>query len=245
MDLIRRITGTPKSSSHGDGLPDYNTEQALQVLRDYDIVFLVDDSGSMYGSRWAEAGRALAGVTRTAAQYDSNGVDIYFLNSPTHGLSMTSEADVMKLFQSIEPYGPTPTGDRLDRLMGMYLTYMEGARTQNMAPPKPINFIVITDGVATDDVTSVIVNAANRLERNNALLSQLGIQFFQIGNDSAATKSLKQLDNELTEKYKIRDIVDTTPYKKKPLTEKAIIKVLLGGINRRVDKQGGGAVLQK
>lgn len=110
----------------------------------------------------------------------------------------------MKLFQSIEPYGPTPTGDRLDRLMGMYLTYMEGARTQNMAPPKPINFIVITDGVATDDVTSVIVNAANRLERNNALLSQLGIQFFQIGNDSAATKALKQLDNELTEKYKIR-----------------------------------------
>lgn len=88
--------------------------------------------------------------------------------------------------------------------MGMYLGYLEDARMQGMAPPKPVNFIVITDGVPTDDVESVIVAAANRLERNNALLSQVGIQFFQVGNDSAATKSLKQLDNALVEKHKIR-----------------------------------------
>lgn len=42
----------------------------------------------MYGDRWTEAGRALAGVARIAAQYDNNGVDIYFLNSNAQGLSM-------------------------------------------------------------------------------------------------------------------------------------------------------------
>lgn len=56
---------------------------------DYDIVFLVDDSGSMYGNRWGEAGRALAGVARIAAQYDNNGIDVYFLNSPEKASGLT------------------------------------------------------------------------------------------------------------------------------------------------------------
>lgn len=44
-------------------------------------MFLVDDSGSMAGSLWREAGKALADVARVAAQYDDDGIDIHFLNS--------------------------------------------------------------------------------------------------------------------------------------------------------------------
>lgn len=110
----------------------------------------------------------------------------------------------MKLFETIQPYGPTPTGDRLDRLLRTYIGYLEEAPRNQLPPPKPINFIVITDGEPTDDVESVIVAAAHRLEKNNALLSQLGIQFFQVGNDSKATRSLKELDNALSKKHHIR-----------------------------------------
>jgi hypothetical protein len=39
-------------------------------------------------------------------------------------------------------------------------------------------------------------------------------------------------------------MVDTTPYKRKPLTEERIIKILLGGINRRVDNEGATAVMR-
>jgi hypothetical protein len=63
---------------------------------------------------------------------------------------------------------------------------------------------VITDGVPTDDPESVIIAAARRLDAGNFLLSQLGIQFIQVGNDSKATKALKELDDGLNRNHKIR-----------------------------------------
>jgi hypothetical protein len=46
---------------------------------------------------------------------------------------------------------------------------------------KSLNIIVITDGVPSDDVESVIVRAAKRLDQCNAEPWQVGIQFFQVG----------------------------------------------------------------
>jgi hypothetical protein len=57
------------------------SESLTRSFRGYDTIFLVDDSGSMAGALWNEAGKALAGVARVASQYDDDGIDIYFLNS--------------------------------------------------------------------------------------------------------------------------------------------------------------------
>jgi len=89
----------------------------------------------------------------------------------------------------------------------------------------------------------VIVSAARRLDAGHFPLTQVGIQFVQIGNSPDATAFLNELDNGLTERYKIRDIVDTTPYLGSELNGEIIIKILLGGINRRVDRRGGQSVL--
>lgn len=56
-------------------------EEQLVMLRDFDTVFLVDDSGSMAGARWREAKSAIDGVVHQAIKYDEDGIDIYFLNS--------------------------------------------------------------------------------------------------------------------------------------------------------------------
>jgi hypothetical protein len=99
----------------------------------------------------------------------------------------------------------------------------------------------------------------DRQEHELTTSIQLGIQFVQIGNDSRATKALKELDDDLHKTGNIRvrsfffflgvqiwsdvlgvlqDIVDTTPYSKlNPGTADGLIKVLLGGINRRIDEQ--------
>ncbi|KIJ56510.1 hypothetical protein M422DRAFT_150128, partial [Sphaerobolus stellatus SS14] len=69
-------------------------------------------------------------------------------------------------------------------------------------------------------------------------LSQVGIQFVQIGISSKATKALQDLDDALFNKHKIRDMVDTTLYDKKALTTESLRKILLGSINRKVDKEG-------
>ena len=103
---------------------------------------------------------------------------------------------------------------------------------------KPVNFLVITDGAPTDDPESVIVTAARRLDAGRFPINQVGIQFIQIGDDPSATEALRELDDDLAKNYGIRDIVDTTPYTGHSLDATTLTKILLGGINRRVDRRG-------
>ena len=49
-----------------------------------------------------------------------------------------------------------------------------------------------------------IVEAAGRLDRQHVPLDRFGIQFVQIGTDEEAARALRHLDDELSERYKIR-----------------------------------------
>jgi hypothetical protein len=63
-------------------------EDQLAILGKYDIWVLMDDSYSMIageGGRWFEARDALAPLADLAGQYDADGLDLFFLNSPLHG----------------------------------------------------------------------------------------------------------------------------------------------------------------
>jgi len=209
------------------------------MLRKYDTVLIVDDSGSMAGALWNEAMEALSGIASLAGSYDTDGVDIYFLNSPTVGQNLQNATSVNRLFKSVRPQGITPTGAKLEELLLDYLLRLEQTLVEPTAPTvKPVNFIVITDGAPTDDPESVIMTAARRLDKNNFPLSQVGIQFVQIGTDPEATEALRELDDDLSAKHGIRDMVDATPYTGQNLTAEIVTKILLGGINRRVDKRG-------
>ncbi|CAD6932132.1 unnamed protein product [Tilletia controversa] len=230
-------------------------EDPLTLLKSFDCVFVVDDSssmhvneqpdGSMGPSRWDEARDALAGVVELARHYDEDGVDIVFLNSEATLEGTKDPAAVRALFDSVDPQGPTPTGERLEMLMLEYWekldTYAErkkrGALTPGESPPKKVNYIIITDGRPTDEPSDVIVNCARRLDEGRYPLAQIGIQFLQVGNDPEATRALKELDDELSSVHKVRDMCDTTTYSGMMLSTEAITKALLGGINRRLDRQ--------
>ncbi|KAI6152431.1 hypothetical protein BKA82DRAFT_4111182 [Pisolithus tinctorius] len=193
-------------------------ENALETLRKYDTVLIVDDSGSMRGALWEET-------------YDSNGLDIHFLNYTETPIRVEA------LFRQVEPEGYTPIGERLEGLLSDYLRDLEKAQRQYekgdssaLKRIKPVNFIVITDGCPTDDPASVIIAAARRLDAKHFPLTQVGIQFVQIGNSRKATAYLRELDDTLSGHYNIRDIVDTTPYMNTKLTSDMLIKILLGGI---------------
>ena len=54
-------------------------------LKKYDMVILVDDSGSMAGGRWRDTRMALMEVAEQAAEHDTDGIDVYFINDPTAG----------------------------------------------------------------------------------------------------------------------------------------------------------------
>ncbi|KAF2749552.1 hypothetical protein M011DRAFT_475631 [Sporormia fimetaria CBS 119925] len=209
-------------------------------LKSFDTIFLIDDSGSMAGRSWRETGKALETITPICTSRDADGIDIHFLNHPDSSLykNVTSAGTVVEIFQTVRPSGGTPTGQRLNQILRPYLKRYE----KNPETTKPINIIVITDGEPSDDVESPIIAAAKKLDKMEAPAWQVGIQFFQVGNEPDARRHLKQLDDDLAEvagDSELRDIVDTVPFSgnaDEELSATGIMKVVLGSVNRRLDR---------
>ncbi|KAF2085445.1 hypothetical protein K490DRAFT_67603 [Saccharata proteae CBS 121410] len=210
-------------------------------LSSFDTIFLIDDSGSMAGRSWRETRKALETITPICTAHDADGIDIFFLNhpdSPFHH-NVTLSSTVGEIFSTVRPRGGTPTGQRLNQILKPYLQKYE----REGDATKPLNVIVITDGEPSDDVESVIISAAKKLDRFDAPAWQVGIQFFQVGSEPSAKEHLRQLDDDLAElagESELRDIVDTVPFTGKDgeeLTGDGILKVCLGAVNRRLDRK--------
>jgi len=209
-------------------------------LKSFDTVFLVDDSGSMAGHSWHETAAALEMITPICTEHDADGIDIYFLNHPDSTIyhNIVSPGTVVEIFRTVRPNGATPTGQRLNKIIKPYLQRYE----KNPETTKPVNIIVITDGEPSDDVESPIIQAAKKLDKLDAPAWQVGIQFFQVGKELGAREHLKQLDDELRELAgddELRDIVDTVPFTgddETMLTGTGILKVVLGSVHKRLDR---------
>lgn len=114
---------------------------------------------------------------------------------------------------------------------------------------KPVNIITITDGQFTDDAESVIVQVARTLDRAgcDVLPWQVGIQFFQIGENECARRFLQELDDDLgrlCREEKVRDIVDTVPWRGisgHVLDAEGILKCVLGAVNKKYDRRDRSA----
>lgn len=219
-------------------------------LREFDTMFLIDDSGSMAGRSWRETAAAISAIAPICTAHDADGLDIFFLNhrNPNHNLggytNITTTDAVRNLFQNVRPLGGTPTGTRLNQILKPYLVEvaesMERQSHGQQATVKPLNIIVITDGVPSDDVESVIVNAAKKLDAYGAESWQVGIQFFQVGREPEAAENLRELDDALSSTYNIRDMVDTVPWsgdEGQELTAQGLLKVCLGSVVRRHDRR--------
>lgn len=171
----------------------------------------------MAGRNWRETASALSAITPVCTARDADGIDIYFLNHRSshnpegHYEHVTSSNAVSEIFSVVQPRGGTPTGLRLNSILKPYLSRYEAQPTTT----KPLNIIVITDGVPSDDVESVIISAAKKLDILDAPAWQVGIQFFQVGNELGAAEALQELDDGLAEVGGgMRDIVDTVPWNK-------------------------------
>jgi hypothetical protein len=256
MTPASNVTPTPSTQNTDSDDSNYTW------LGEFDTIFLVDDSGSMRGERWRQTGAAISAIAPICTKYDSDGIDIYFVNHsnwshPSRGyLNVKSSSDVEMIFSSVQPRGGTLVGGRLRNILSPYLERVENmAKSEkdsfgNLKDPslavRPIIIISITDGVFDDDVKTVVQNTAMKLHKNKAEEHQVGIQFVQIGNDSDARRALKTLDDELVKTSrgeKIRDIVDTVPWKKssnETFNENYLLKVVLGSVHKSLDNQKVG-----
>lgn len=206
-------------------------------LSNIDTVFLIDDSGSMAGTNWLETGKALELITSICTSRDADGIDIHFLNHPNLYKNVKTEDEVIHIFDTVQPGGGTPTGQRLYKILKPYLARYEAKPSTT----KPVNLIVITDGSPSDDVESSIIEVAEKLDALEAPAWQVGIQFFQVGTDEDARNHLKYMDDNLVDKRgnRIRDIVDTVPFagvEGAELSPKGVLKTVLGAVNRKLDR---------
>jgi hypothetical protein len=200
----------------------------------------------MRGKRWCEAEDAIAAIAPICTQYDTDGIDIYFLNHRSHSFSgcgsvggyknVTDTLGVREIFRAVKPSGATPVGARLHQILTRYMRDLSQLTLEGRESElKPLNIIVITDGVFTDDAESVIVKVARELDHPelHAAPWPVGIQLFQVGDDEPARRYLQNLDDELVKRRSregIRDIVDTVPWrgeKAKVLDAGGILKCVL------------------
>ena len=219
-------------------------DDKFAFLSTFDTVFLVDDSGSMAGGPWRETAAALQSITPVCTAHDADGIDIHFLNhganDPSLYRNIASPERVQQIFRTVTPMGGTPTGIRLHHILKPYLQRYK----VDPIGTKPLNIVVITDGVPSDDVESVIISAAKQLDRADAPAWQVGIQFFQVGSEPGAAAALQELDDGLAEVAGgIRDMVDTVPWRGtgssggQALNGDELLKVVLGSVNRRLDRK--------
>lgn len=238
-------------------------EDPYAFLSSFDTIFLIDDSGSMAGRSWREVRSALSSITPICTAHDADGVDVYFLNhrassSPSKEgkaaggyPNVTDVAAVSQLFERVRPSGMTPTGTRLNHILKAYLRHYEAAIERAGGDPdatdcKPINVIVITDGVPSDDPESVLLSVAQRLDRLEAPPHQVGVQFFQVGSEPGAGDALRALDDDLAKLGGgVRDMVDTVAFPNRApgslgevpvLSGDGILKTVLGAVVKRLDR---------
>lgn len=237
-----------------------SSDSPYSFLREFDTIFIVDDSTSMLtGNRWKEAENAIAAIAPICTQYDQDGIDVYFLNHRRQGaekvkggyMNIRTADDVREIFGSVYPNGPTPFGRRLYEILNPYMRDLQKAISKGDGSRdsaqlmKPLNIIAITDGAFTDDAESVIAGVAQKLDEKKyqAVPWQVGIQFFQIGNDAQARAYLQELDDNLADMQKkdsLRDIVDTVPWRGdqgQTLSADGILKCVLGAVSRKYDKR--------
>lgn len=193
-----------------NAVPDYfksreaDKEKVFAKLEEYDTRFLVDDSSSMRGPKWTMTKHVMAKIATIAIGYDKDGVDLRFFNKTGWYENLDTTERIMNIFNNYRPDGKTLTADKLELELKKYI----GDYKENNSI-KGLNLIVLTDGEPQpgQNVEAVIVNYARELAKLQAPLLQVGVQFVQIGDDSAAARFLQHLDNDIKGAYGLdRDV---------------------------------------
>lgn len=174
-------------------------------LKNLDIEFLVDKSGSMQTadcpggkSRWLYGQETTLALATLAEKHDPDGITVVPFAGQFKVHEGVTAAKVAQVFQEHSPMGSTNTAAVLKARLDAHF---------DRGGAKSTLILVLTDGAPDDQnaVADVIVAASKRMSRDE----ELAISFIQIGLDPDASKFLQFLDDGLTGRGAKFDIVDT------------------------------------
>ncbi|KAK8869721.1 hypothetical protein IAR55_000289 [Kwoniella newhampshirensis] len=216
----------------------------------FDVVVLIDDSGSMAfeqnGERIEDLKMILSKIAFACSLFDHDGIQVRFLNSQIQGNNINNEQAALQLVGQVKFSGLTPLGTSLDQKILQPL--LLGPARSN-ALQKPLLIIAITDGAPagepSDKIVQVIANAKNELQRSRYGPDAVSYQLSQVGNDKSAQKFLSSLDDHPT----VGSLIDQTmdfEYEQEQMKVKTgedlspemwLMKLLLGPIDTSYDSK--------
>ncbi|CAF1518433.1 unnamed protein product, partial [Rotaria sordida] len=168
--------------------------QRLNILQQFDIVVLCDDSSSMKtpvdgttGTRWDELRAIVQIIIDIGTIFDSNGVDVHFLNRPPM-LNVTDPRQVIESF-SQRPQGLTPLTPALRRI------FQSGASRHSSN--KRLLVFVATDGAPTDNYGNVDIQSLENLMRHERQSNTMYVTFLACTDDEASVDYLSKWDRSM------------------------------------------------
>ncbi|KAF8324636.1 hypothetical protein F5887DRAFT_1146976, partial [Amanita rubescens] len=191
----------------------------------------------MLGSRWDETRDALLEIADYALKLNVRSMSLRFLNCDIYDQGAQGAETIKSRFDGIMPNGWTPTGAILKAVLNGHLDRIDRtvSNSEEYSKIPPLDIIILTDGVPTDDPASVIEQAVARLKSSRYHPNTMGIQFVQIGDEPDAKEALTALvkgDNGV--RYGDHSsIVDTVPYRG-VLTSTELRRIVLGGLHPNV-----------
>ena len=203
LPVIRRAIGetlpslAPMLRQHSDSeankLQFFKDVASCNMERDYVIV--VDRSGSMSGSNWQEAKKAVRFLAPHVVKADPDGISLYFFDSGSseyHNVNSATKVD--KIFNKECPGSSTALTKVLRKAFAR--------RKKN----GETTMLVITDGSPDNQagVEQIIINETKKMSNDG----DLSVSFIQVGSSSSAAAWLKKLDDDLVDHGAKFDIVD-------------------------------------
>ncbi|CAF4224370.1 unnamed protein product [Rotaria sp. Silwood2] len=213
--------------------------QRLNILQQFEIVVLCDDSGSMNTpvdgttrTRWDELRSIVQIVIEIATVFNSNGVDLHFLNRSSIP-NVTDSRQVVESF-SQRPDGVTPLTQALRRIFQ--------AAASKPRSDKRLLVFVATDGEPTDSNGNVEIQGLENLMRNERQANTTYVTFLSCTDDESSVAYLSQWDRtmmnvDVVDDYKTeREQVRRTRGYNYPFSfGDYVAKALLGAVDRQMD----------
>lgn len=209
------LPSIPKPSQlFNSGISKVLNKQELALLSNYEIVIVIDKSGSMNEtdcpgglSRWEWCREQLLSFTSQTSSVFRNGITVALFSSGFQVFRSVGFSVVPDIFSKNMPSGGTYMAKPLSQILDEYF----GRRDGSPSSTRKLLIQVISDGEPSDkgDLIAAISRASRRMNRPD----EVRINFLQIGNERDGMEALNKLDTRLVGDEGAQfDIVSVEPF---------------------------------
>jgi hypothetical protein len=188
------------------------TSSELTTLSKYDVVIVLDKSGSMDErdcpggmSRWDWCRDQMMSLTAQISSVFKTGITVALYSSDYDIFRNVDLGYVTRIFGENSPSGGTYTGKVMEAVFDDYF-----ARRASNPNTRKLLVQVVTDGDPSDK--GALIAAISRASQMINSPGEITVNFLQIGHEEAGARTLAKLDSNMASEGAKFDIVRVEPF---------------------------------